>query len=225
MKASRLLLSLLACVSLTSSTALLAESPSNDGDQSEPLLKERIHVDELIEQARKRGIGVQPFVVQLEAIEDKVFAGATEAELRSTVTELTRKLEDQLRQSVELKSYRPAPLTEAQRKATAEWKQEAQRKEEDRRYSIGSKEEKYRTVSRSSNTNSGYALGTSATDRRSKSEKALQVSNYDPIKATNFKVNVQAPIRKDSFSAETDPKLIHTSGVHVPGTRRRIGGF
>jgi hypothetical protein len=177
------------------------------------MLKERLHLSELVNQARKRNIGVQPFVVQLEAIEDKAFSGATETELRPLVAELTKRLEDQLRQSVELKSYRPAPLTASQLQANAAAQEELDRKEADRKDRTSAREEKYRTKYKDDwGNNNGQPLGTTAKDRRSKAEKSMEESHHEAIGKTDFTINHTLKMRPTSFSEATDPKIIHTSG-------------
>jgi hypothetical protein len=112
-------LSLVALCSLTFAPNVFAQNapPTGSGDAPEPLMNERIHINDLIDQARNRNIGVQAYVQQMEAIEDKAFGGASEATMRPMVDDLTNKLNAQLRESVALKYFKPVPLTRAQRMA------------------------------------------------------------------------------------------------------------
>src|SRR5436305_11554881 len=91
-------LSLIALCSLSFSQSVFAQKapPAGGADAPEPLMKERIHINDLIDEARKRNIGVQMFVQQLDVIEDKVIAGASEPELKLMITGLTEKLNEQL---------------------------------------------------------------------------------------------------------------------------------
>jgi hypothetical protein len=107
---------LLALVSITLAPFAFADdTPPGGTDSSEPMLKERIHINDLINAARQRNIGVGAYVQQMEAIEDKAFSGAPAAELKPMIDLLTAKLNGQLQESVALKNYRPAPLTEKQK--------------------------------------------------------------------------------------------------------------
>jgi hypothetical protein len=131
MKKGHFVLSLVALCSIGFSQYSYAENspPSGSDSGGEPLLKERVHINDLINEARKRNIGVQAYVTQMEAIEDKAFNGAPEAELKPMVDDLTAKLNGQLRESVELKNYRPAPLTAAQQKELSKWKRSKDKEE------------------------------------------------------------------------------------------------
>jgi hypothetical protein len=119
MNKRQLALSLVALCSLTFTQNVFAQNapPTGGADAPEPLMKERMHINGLIDEARKRNIGVQAYLQQMEAIEDKAFSGSPEAALRPMVDDLTNKLNAQLRESVVLKYLKPVPLTRAQRMA------------------------------------------------------------------------------------------------------------